>query len=220
VGATVDQLRVLLADDHTLIRAGIRALIDRIEGVAVVAETGDDFETLRLIEETKPDIVLMDISMPRLHHLEIINRIRKEFPKVGVIVLAMHDSEEYALHAIPRGAKGCLTKGASRTELELAIKAVARGDTYLSEEPPGKALPAVANERPGKHDAPAELTERQYEVLRMVAEGFSTKRIAVTLNISVKTVETHRGQLMERLNIHNIAGLVRYAIRHGLVEIY
>jgi len=215
----VDQIRVLLAYDHTLVRAGIRALIDRIEGVEVVAETGDGLETLRQIKETKPDIVLIDISMPGVPRLEILSRARKEFPDVSVIVLAMQESEEYALQAIRRGAKSCLTRAASRRELELAIKAVARGETYLSPEPFRNSFQALVNKNDGAHDVRAKLTVRQYEVLRMIAEGYSTRRMALALNISVKTVESHRGALMERLNIHDIAGLVRYAMKNGLVNI-
>jgi DNA-binding NarL/FixJ family response regulator len=215
----VDQIRVLLAYDHTLVRAGIRALIDRMDGVEVIAETGDGLETLRQIKETRPDIVLIDISMPGVPRLEILSRARKEFPEVSVIVLAMQESEEYALQAIRRGAKSCLTKAASRRELELAIKAVARGETYLSPEPFRKAFRALVNGGDGKHDILGQLTVRQYEVLRMIAEGYSTRRMALALNISVKTVESHRGALMERLNIHDIAGLVRYAMKNGLVEI-
>jgi DNA-binding NarL/FixJ family response regulator len=215
----VGQIRVLLAYDHTLVRAGISALIDRIEGVEVVAETGDGLETLRQIKETKPDIVLIDISMPGVPRLEILSRARKEFPEVSVIVLAMQESEEYALQAIRRGAKSCLTRAASRRELELAIKAVARGETYLSPEPFRKSFQALVNGNDGAHDVRAKLSVRQYEVLRMIAEGYSTRRMALALNISVKTVESHRGALMERLNIHDIAGLVRYAMKNGLVEI-
>lgn len=213
------QIRVLLAYDHTLVRAGISALIDRIEGVEVVAETGDGLETLRQIKETKPDIVLIDISMPGVPRLEILSRARKEFPEVSVIVLAMQESEEYALQAIRRGAKSCLTRAASRRELELAIKAVARGETYLSPEPFRKSFQALVNGNDGAHDVRDKLSVRQYEVLRMIAEGYSTRRMALALNISVKTVESHRGALMERLNIHDIAGLVRYAMKNGLVEI-
>lgn len=215
----MDQIRVLLVDHHTLVRAGIRALIERIEGVEVVAETGEGLQTLSQIDETKPDIVLMDISLPGGDGFEVLSRAGKEFPEVGLIVVAMQESGNYAPQVIRRGARGYLTRTASHTELELAIKAVARGETYFSPEPPRKTLPAIANESAGKHNAPSQLTGRQNEVLCMIAEGYSTKRIAVALNISVKTVESHRGALMERLNIHDIVGLVRYAIRNGLVKI-
>jgi DNA-binding NarL/FixJ family response regulator len=218
--AGLDQIRVLLAYDHSLVRAGIHAVIDRFEGVEVVAETGVGVETLRQIEKATPDIVLLDISGLGPDGLEILNRARLKFPEVGVIVLAMYESEEYAFQAMRRGAKGYLNKVASRVELELAIKAVACGETYLSPEPPRKTLVAVVNESTRKHDEPAKLTVRQYEVLRMVAEGYSTKGIAMALNISVKTVESHRAAVMERLNIHDIAGLVRYAMKNGLVKIY
>jgi len=211
-------IRVLLADDHTLVRAGIRSLLENMEGIEVIAEAGDGREALRLVRTHRPDVVLMDIAMPGLNGLEAAARIAKKFPNVRVIILSMHVNEEYVLQALRAGAAGYMVKGADAAELEIAIRAVARGETYLS---PMVSKHVVTDyiQRISGETSPLELlTPRQREVLQLIAEGYSTKKIARTLKISVKTVETHRMQLMERLDIHDIAGLVRYAIRVGLVK--
>jgi len=211
-------IRVLLADDHTLVRAGIRSLLENMEGIEVIAEAGDGREALRLVRTHRPDVVLMDIAMPGLNGLEAAARIAKKCPNVRVIILSMHVNEEYVLQALRAGAAGYMVKGADAAELEIAIRAVARGETYLS---PMVSKHVVTDyiQRISGETSPLELlTPRQREVLQLIAEGYSTKKIARTLKISVKTVETHRMQLMERLDIHDIAGLVRYAIRIGLVK--
>ena len=211
-------IRILLADDHTLVRAGICSLIKNMEGTEVIAEAGDGREALRLVRTHCPDVVLMDIAMPGLNGLEAAARIAKKFPNVRVIILSMHVNEEYVLQALRAGAAGYMVKGADAAELEIAIRAVARGETYLS---PMVSKHVVTDyiQRISGETSPLELlTPRQREVLQLIAEGYSTKKIARTLKISVKTVETHRMQLMERLDIHDIAGLVRYAIRIGLVK--
>ncbi len=218
-------LNVLLADDHTLVRAGIRVLLQGLPGVAVVAEAGDGHEALQLIQRHRPDIVLLDIAMSGLNGLEVAARVRKEFPGVQVIMLSMHATEEYVIRALQAGATGYLLKDAAASELELALKAVADGEMYLSpavskhlvsymrrvQESGGNSLGADARQAD-------ELTPRQRETLQLIAEGKTTKEIATLLHLSVKTVETHRTQLMDRLNIHDIAGLVRYAIRTGLIS--
>lgn len=209
--------RVLLADNHTLVRAGLRALLQNIEGIQVIAEAGDGREALRLIAEHQPDVVLMDIAMPEMNGLEAAAHVVKEFPQVRVIMLSMHANEEYVLQALRIGAMGYLLKDAGISELELAIKAISQGETYLS---PAVSKHVVANylQRVGNEPNSLEqLTSRQREILQLIAEGKSTKEIAELLFISVKTVETHRMQLMKRLDIHDVAGLVRYAIRMGLV---
>ena len=211
-------IRVLLADDHTLVRAGIRSLLENMEGIEVIAEASDGRDALRLVRAHRPDVVLMDIAMPGLNGLEAAARIAKRFPNVRVIILSMHVNEEYVLQALRAGAAGYMVKGADAAELEIAIRAVARGETYLS---PMVSKHVVTDyiQRISGETSPLELlTPRQREVLQLIAEGYSTKKIARTLKISVKTVETHRMQLMERLDIHDIAGLVRYAIRVGLVK--
>jgi DNA-binding NarL/FixJ family response regulator len=214
----VKPMRVLIADDHTLVRAGIRALVEKLPEVQVVAEASDGRDALRLVKEHRPDVVLMDIAMPGLNGLEATRRMAKEFPKVRVLILSMHTSEEYVWQALCAGAAGYLLKGAELDELALAIRAVVRGGTYLS-PPVSKHVIRDYVQRVGDEKSLLErLTPRQREILQLIAEGATTKEIAQTLNISVKTVETHRAQLMERLNIHDVAGLVRYAIKIGLVQ--
>lgn len=208
---------VLLADNHTLVRAGLRALLQNIQGIRVVAEAGDGREALRLIAAHQPDVVLMDIAMPEMNGLEATARVVKEFPNVRVIILSMHANEEYVLQALRTGAAGYVLKDSGVSELELALRAIAKGETYLS---PAVSKHVVADyvRRVGSESSSLEqLTPRQREILQLLAEGRTMKEIAKLLYISVKTVETHRAQLMERLGIHDVAGLVRYAIRVGLV---
>ncbi|PYS34905.1 MAG: DNA-binding response regulator [Acidobacteria bacterium] len=210
---------VLIADDHALVRAGIRALLERIPNTEVVAEASDGREAMELIAKRQPDIVLMDIAMPGLNGLEATRQIVKTWPPVRVIILSMHSSEEYVWQALRAGARGYLLKGASLAELELALSFVVRGEIYLS-PPLSQQVIREYVQRTGKQRAREEtLTARQREILSLIAEGKSTKQVALQLNISVKTVESHRAQIMERLNIHDVAGLVRYAIRTGLVKI-
>jgi len=209
-------MKVLLAEDHALVRAGIRALLDELPDVSVVAEAGDGREAMRLAHEHHPDVVLMDISMPLMNGLEAAERIAKDLPEVRVIILSMHANEEYVWHALRTGAKGYLLKGANASELEMALGAVGRGETYLS--------PSISTSvQEYMHDVGEEptalgrLTPRQREVLQLIAEGQTNRKIAATLGISIKTVETHRSQLMEALDIHDVAGLVRFALRVGLI---
>jgi len=219
-------IRVLLADDHNLVRSGIRALLDGLPDVQVLAEASNGREALRLVEIHRPDIVLMDIAMSEMNGLEATTRLVKEFPNTRVIILSMHISEEYVLQALRAGASGYLLKDAGTSELELAIHSVARGETYLS--PPvskhviSDYVRRVSGETHRKEDegSPLDrLTPRQREILQLIAEGDTTQEIAQKLNISTKTVETHRMQLMERLDIHDLAGLIRFAIRVGLVTL-
>ena len=212
-------IRVLLADDHALVRAGIRALLSTIEGVEVIAEAGDGREALRLIEELKPDIVLLDVTMPGLSGLEVLEESKKQFPDLRVIILTVHDAGEYAMQALRAGAAGYLPKSAAANELQVAIKIVSRGETYVSGEVSRKTLLEFSKGATEHTHSLARLTPRQREILTLIAEGHSTKDIGLSLNISVKTVESHRAQLMERLDIHDVAGLVRYAIKMGLVKV-
>lgn len=211
-------IRVLLADNHTLVRAGLRALLENISGIQVVAEAGDGLEALQLVAVHQPDIVLMDIAMPEMNGLEAAACVVKEYPHVRVVILSMHANEEYVLQALRTGAVGYVLKDAGPSELELALKASFRGETYLS---PAVSKHVVADyvRRVGDASSSLEqLTSRQREVLQLIAQGRSTKEIADLLYISVKTVETHRMQLMKRLEIYDVAGLVRYAIHIGLVS--
>ena len=209
-------LRVLLADDHALVRAGMRSLLRDIEGVEVVGEAADGGEALALAAREKPDAVLLDIAMKGMSGLEAAARFREQLPAVKVIILSMHASEEYVLQALRAGAAAYLIKDSATAELELALKSVMRGETYLSPAISRQVVDGYVQRMGG--GAPVDpLTPRQREVLKGIAEGRSTKRIAADLGLSVKTVETHRAQIMERLRIRDVAGLVRYAMRTGLV---
>ncbi|MDQ2977541.1 MAG: response regulator transcription factor [Acidobacteriota bacterium] len=212
-------IRVLLADDHALVRAGIRALAEKIERVEVIGEAGDGQQALELIENLQPDVVLIDLRMPGLSGFEVLKAIREKFPRIHMIVLTVHDEEEYAFEALRSGAAGYLPKSAASSELKLAIEHVMGGKKYVSPTVEQKASLELGRNTPEGPVPLSELTPRQREVLKLIAEGYSTKNMARLLNISVKTVETHRAQLMDRLNIHDIAGLVRYAIKMGLVSL-
>ena len=202
-------LRIVLADDHALVRAGMKSLLSELPDVEVVGEAGDGEEALQLVRDQKPDLALVDISMPRLNGLELAARVHEEFPHTRVAILSMHSDAEFVRRAFAAGATAYLLKHADRAELETALRASARNETWLS--------PAIAKKGAATHAERDLLTPRQREVLRLIAEGLSTKEIASRLNVSFKTVETHRTELMERLGIHGVAGLVRYAIRVGLV---
>lgn len=211
-------IRVLLADDHALVRAGLRKLLETLPGVEVIGEAGDGREALRLVNERRPQIALMDVSMPELNGLEAAARIARDHRHTRVLILSMHASEEYALRALRAGAAGYVLKDAAPAELELALRAVGRGEIYLS--------PAVASHvvgdyrrRAAEHASALDrLTPRQVEVLQLLAEGHTGKSIAQRLGCSVKTVEHHRTEVGRRLGIRDLAGLVRFALRHGLAS--
>jgi DNA-binding NarL/FixJ family response regulator len=209
----VSPIRVLLADDHTMVRAGFRSLIEGMQGFEVVAEAADGREALELAERLRPDVVLSDIAMPELGGLELTSRLAEAVPEARVLILSMHRDPGYVRQAVRSGARGYLLKSSGPEELEQALLAVARGEAYFT---PSAAAPLADALRDG--DRPAELTRRQVEVLRLVASGRSNKQVALALGLSIKTVETHRAQLMERLGVREVAGLVRYAIEHGLAD--
>lgn len=213
----MDPIRILIADDHALVRAGIRALVEKIEGVTVVGEAGKGSEVKDLIRELKPDLVLLDITMPDGNGFEVLLHVHQNFPKTRIIVLTVHEAGEYAIRALREGAAGFLPKSAASTELETAIQTVVKGGRYVSPETSQKTVLEFG--KGTKRDQLEGLSPRQREVLRLIAEGRTTKQIAQTLEISVKTVESHRSQLMERLDIHDVAGLVRYAIIVGLIQV-
>ena len=206
----------MLADDHALVRAGIRALINRLPGIEVVAEAGDGHEALRLIEQLQPDVALLDIAMPGLNGFEVLDYVAKYSPKVRIIILSVHEAKEYATQALKAGAAGYLPKTAASNELKEAIDTVMRGEPYVSVEVAHDAIAFAAGSERSRLE---KLTPRQREILTQIAQGNPTRGIARALNISVKTVESHRSKLMERLGIHDVAGLVRFAIRMGLVKI-
>ena len=211
-------IRVLLADDHTLVRGGIRALLESIERVEVVAESEDGREALELIGKHRPDVALLDIGMPGLSGLEVARRAQKESPRTRVVILSMHADASYVTQALRAGVAGYLVKGAAVAELPLAIKTVMKGETYLTPKISRSVVEQFLDDGEQAEDPLSGLTARQREILQLIAEGRTTKEIAGVLDVSVKTVETHRARLMERLDIHDVPGLVRFAIRAGLVS--
>lgn len=211
-------LKILLADDHTLVRAGIRSLLEKMPGVEVVGEACDGREALALLEALQPDILLIDIAMPGLNGLETAAHVADEFPRIKLIILSMHANEEYVVQALRAGALGYLLKDSATIELALAIEAVARGETYLSPPVSHTVIDGYLGRVSAAGGTVAHaLTPRQLQILKHLAEGRSAKEIAFELNLSVKTVETHRAQVMERLGIHDVPGLVKYAMRIGLI---
>jgi DNA-binding NarL/FixJ family response regulator len=214
----VSAIRVVLADDHALVRAGIRALLEKLPGVEVVGEADNGRQALELIQKCAPNLILLDISMTELGGLEALPRIVKEFPAVKVLILSGHANEEYVIRALRSGAAGYMLKDAATAELQLAIDSVTQDKTYLSPSISRTVIDSYLERVGGPFSPLEQLTPRQREILQLIAEGKNTKEIAHTLGISVKTVEAHRLQLMARLSIHDLPGLVRYAIRSGLVS--
>jgi DNA-binding NarL/FixJ family response regulator len=208
-------MKILVADDHNLVRAGLTALIARLPDMEIVGEAPDGRQALRMVRDLAPDLVLMDIAMPGLNGLEAAERIHGIQPQTKIIILSMHANEEYVAQALKAGASGYLLKDAATAELEMALKSVSMGQFYLS---PAISRQVVDNYLHGGPTGVDVLTPRQREILQLIAEGKSTREIAETLHLSVKTVETHRAQLMERLDIHDVAGLIRYALKKGLIS--
>jgi DNA-binding NarL/FixJ family response regulator len=211
-------ISVLLVDDHALLRAGLRALIKDMSGIEVVGEAEDGAEALRMMVELRPTVALLDISMPRLNGLEVAARAAKDAPRTRIIMLSMHAYEEYVRRALLAGAAGYLLKNADEGELEQALRTVAGGQPWLSPSISKTVVEALA-QREKAPPGPFELlSPRQREILQLIAEGRTSKEIAHDLKLSLKTVESHRSELMDRLGIHGVAGLVRYAIRAGIVQ--
>jgi DNA-binding NarL/FixJ family response regulator len=210
-------IRVLIADDHNLFRAGVRGLLRSFGGIDVIGEASDGNDALAQAAALKPDVLLMDVGMPGLNGIEATARVRAVTPATRVVILSMHTGEEHVLRALKAGATGYLLKDAQPDELERAVRQVARGEPYLSPAVSKYVVETYANGGGGR-TALDRLTSRQREVLQLIAEGYTTKAIAARLMVSVKTVETHRAQLMERLEIRDVAGLVRFALRRGLVD--
>lgn len=209
-------LRVLVVDDHTLVRAGIRSLIEHVPDVESVSEASSGAQAIELIASLAPDVVVMDIGMKGMNGLDATAQIKDGFPDVQVIILSMFSSEEHVMQALRAGASGYLVKDAATSELTVALQSVARGEVYLS-PPISKQIVDTYMSRIGSGGLVETLTPRQREILVLIAEGSSTKEIARQLDLSPKTVETHRAQLMERLGIHDLAGLTRFAVRNHLL---
>src|SRR5664279_2156413 len=212
-------IRVIVADDHPIVRAGIRDALTEIPGVEVVGEASDGREAIDLVKTHSPDVVFMDISMPGLNGLEAAERIVKAFPQVRVIILSRHENEEYYWRALQVGASGYVLKKAAIAELKDAVHRVAGGEIFLSQEISTRLRNQLPLQRIAHARSPVEqLTPRQREILQLIAEGQTTKAIALILKISAKTVEYHRAKLMQTLNIFDIPGLVCFAVRTGLIS--
>lgn len=210
--------RVVVADDHQLVRAGIATLLGDIPGVEVVGEASDGSEAVKMVFELTPDILFLDLAMPGMSGFEALTKINESQPGLRVIILSMHDSEEHVLRALKLGAVGFMLKDAAPEELAQAIKAVNMGNTWLSSAVSKTVISSYLG-RSGNEGSLSPLTARQSQVLKMIAEGCSTKQISVTLNLSIKTIETYRIQIMDKLDIHDIPGLVRYAIRQNIIPL-
>jgi DNA-binding NarL/FixJ family response regulator len=212
-------IRVVLADDHPVVRAGIRDTLNEVPQVEVVGEASDGREAVAMVKSLQPDVVFMDISMPGLNGLEATERIIKALPAVRVVILSRHDSEEYYWRALRVGASGYLLKQSLISELKAAVLRAAAGEIYLSREISVRLRNKVPLQEIVRTRSPVEqLSDRQREILQLIAEGQTTKGIALMLKLSPKTVEYHRMELMKRLNIFDIPGLVRFAVRTGLVS--
>ena len=215
------RIRVLLAEDHTIVRKGLRLLLDAESDIEVIGEAEDGREAIRKVEKLHPNIVVMDIAMPGLNGLEATRRIKKRFPDVEILILSMHATEEYIFQILRAGALGCVVKQSAPSELVSAIKNVWQGELFLSATISKRVIAEFIQrgERTTEQDSHDQLTDREREVLQLIAEGHSNRQIAESLHISVKTVETHRAHVMDKLDIRGTAGLTRYAIRTGIISL-
>jgi two-component system, NarL family, nitrate/nitrite response regulator NarL len=218
VSATKPKIRILIADDHPVVRKGLQSCLARQDRLKIVGEASDGNEALERIRELVPDVVLMDISMPRMNGLAVTELLRKEAPDVKVLILTVHNQREYIFRILQAGAHGYVSKEAPPEELLRAIEAVFNGEPFFSEDVAREALNQFIAHG-SKKEPFAQLTSREREVLVLIAEGQSNKEIANRLGIGVRTIETHRERIMRRLNIHSVAGLTRYAIANGMVTI-
>lgn len=211
-------VRVLLVDDHRLVRAGIRLVLGSMQDIVVVGEADEGTEALSLIEQKEPDVVLLDLAMAGMTGMETLPIIRKRYPKVRVLILSCSGGEEYVIRALRLGASGYLVKDAVTAELEMALHTVVGGQIFLS---PSVSTTVVRKilQSPGAEKEDEPLTERQRQILQLIAQGKTTKEIAAMLNVKIKTVEAHRLQIMDRLGIHHLSGLILYAIRTGLISV-
>ena len=210
-------IRILLVEDHTMVRKGLRSLLENETGIEVVDEAGNGREAIQKVESLKPDIVVMDISMPTLNGLDATRQIKRQHPDMKILILTMHTAEEYVFEVLDAGASGYVVKQSAPNELVTAIHAVSRGETYLSPKVSGLVVQEILNGVRKKKKEPR-LTEREREIVQLIAEGHSNREIADTLHISIKTVDTHRSNLMEKLDLHSIADITRYAIRNKIIN--
>jgi two-component system response regulator NreC len=213
-------MRIVIAEDHTILRAGLRALFSSRKDIEVVGEAGDGREAVRIVDKLVPDLLLIDLSMPKLNGIEAIREIKNRHPRIKIIVLTVHKNEEYIMASLEAGATGYILKDASQNELILALEYVMDGKTFLSPSISGKVVDAyLMNKKTNKTSLLDNLTSRELEVLKLIAEGHKNKDIADHLCISLKTVEKHRSNLMAKLDRHNTAALTAYAIEKGIVTL-
>jgi DNA-binding NarL/FixJ family response regulator len=214
-----DRVRVLLADDHSIVRRGLRSLIETQPDITVVAEAGDGLEALKLCEELRPDAIILDVAMPRLNGIDVAERVQKMQPPPRVIVLSMHADESYIIRALAAGARAYLLKDATDEDLIPALRAVAAGRPFFSPSVTGVLIEDYVRQLQarGLTDSYHLLTDREREVLQLLAEGRSNKEVAALLDVGVSTVETHRANLMQKLNLHNTAEIVLYAVRKRII---
>jgi len=215
----MDQIRILLSDDHNILRDGMRLLLERQPGFVVVAEASDGRETLDLVQNHQPDVVVMDIAMPNMNGIEATRRITEKHPQMGVVILSMHYDESYVIRSLKAGARAYLLKDAMKSELIAAIHAVAEGRSFFSPK-----ISRILQEdyvqalgRKGADDSYELLTDREREILQLVAEGKTNKEIAHTLNLSLYTVDTHRTHILQKLNLHSVPEVILYAVRKGII---
>lgn len=211
-------MRVLIADDHTMVRESLVAVLQAAGDVEVVAQAADGIEAVEAAERTRPDVVVADLSMPRLGGLEVVRRLREKLPDTKVLVLTMHQEDEYVLQAVRAGASGYLVKDSAANELVAAVRSLHAGRGYFGPQASRALAEQMRNPDKGGADPYGSLTAREREVFHLIAEGLTTKEIARKLDISVKTAENHRGRVLDKLDVRNTAELVRYALRKGLLD--
>lgn len=214
-------IRIALCDDHQLIREGLRSLLERQPDMSVVGEGINGLDAIRLARDKKPDIMILDIGMPELNGIAAARRIIEDFPKIKVLALSMHSDHHFVTEMLEAGASGYMLKDSAFTELTGAIRTIMAGGLFISPRLAGNVLETFAhNAKPNrKTRRRIELSERETEILQMISEGKSSKEIATTLNISIKTVETHRQHIMQKIGIHNVAALTKFAIREGITSL-
>jgi len=218
VSAKKEKIKILVADDHPVVRKGLQSCLARVDRLKLVGEASDGEEALKKTRELRPDVVLMDISMPRMNGLAVTEVLRKEAPHVKILVLSVHNNKEYVFRIIQAGAHGYISKEAPPEELLRAIESVHTGEPFFSPEIARAALNQIVTSG-GKKEPFAQLTSREREVLILIAEGQSNKEIASRLGIGVRTIETHRERIMRRLDIHSVAGLTKFAIANGMISL-
>jgi DNA-binding NarL/FixJ family response regulator len=214
-----EKKRIVIAEDHTILREGLRSLLGSSDDLEVVGEAGDGLSAIRCANDLSPDLVLLDLKMPKMDGISVIHEIKKISPGIKILALTMHQNEEYILEAFRSGADGYCLKSSSHEELLMAIKAVLSGNSYVSPEISGKVLEGYLGGRETIRERSSweTLTQREREVLKLVGEGYHNKEIADYLCISVKTVEKHRANIMQKLDLHTASALTAYAIEKGLV---